>query len=132
MAGKLALRFVALGYLAMLLLLPVGMIVWRTFEGGVGPVWRALTSPDAVHALWLTVLIAALAVPANTIFGVLCALLLVRREFSGKSLLSAFIAMPLGVSPVVVGLGLVLVYGRFGWLGGWLTDHNVQIIFALP
>jgi sulfate transport system permease protein len=130
--GRWLIRVVALGYLALLLVLPVGLLLWRTFEGGLGPVWSALTAPEAVHALWLSVLIAAIAVPLNTVFGVLCALLLVRHDFPGKSLLSAFIDLPLAVSPVVVGLSLVIVYGQFGWFGGWFLDRGIQIIFALP
>jgi sulfate transport system permease protein len=132
MIARLTLRLIALGYVGLLLLFPVGLIAWRTFEGGVGPVWSTITSPDALHALWLTVLIALIAVPANTVFGVLCALVLVRHRFPGKALLSAFVDLPLGVSPVVVGLALVIVYGRFGWFGGWLFDHDIQVIFALP
>ncbi|HEX6508049.1 MAG TPA: sulfate ABC transporter permease subunit CysW [Chloroflexota bacterium] len=132
MAAKWTLRAVALGYVGLLLLFPVGLILWRTFQGGIPPVWTALTTPDALHALWLSVLIALIAVPANTIFGILFALMLVRHSFPGKRLLSAFVALPLGVSPIVVGLAIVLVYGRFGWFGPWLTDHNIQIIFALP
>jgi sulfate transport system permease protein len=132
MIAKWTLRLIALGYLAMLLALPVCLIVWRTFGGGLVPVWNALTNPDAVHALWLSVLIVLIAVPANTIFGVMCALLLVRHSFPGRWLLSAFVDLPLGVSPIVVGLALVVVYGRFGWFGPWLFAHNIQIIFALP
>jgi sulfate/thiosulfate transport system permease protein len=132
MPARLALRFIALGYLALLLLLPVGLILWRTFEHGVGPVWSAVTGADAVHALWLTVIIALVAVPANTIFGVLCALMLVRHRFPGSGILSAFVDLPLGVSPVVVGLALVIVYGRYGWFGGWLADHGISVIFSLP
>lgn len=132
MIVRWALRLVAVGYVGMLLALPVGLIVWRAFQGGVGPVWAALTAPDALHALWLSVLIALIAVPANTVFGVLCALVLVRHRSPGKSLLSALVDLPLGVSPVVVGLALVVVYGRFGWFGPWLFDHNIQVIFALP
>jgi sulfate transport system permease protein len=132
MPGTIALRVIALAYLGVLLLFPLGTIVWRTFENGIDPVWGALTSPDAVQALRLTVEIAAIAVPLNTVFGILCALALVRHRFPGKALLSAFVDLPLGVSPVVVGLALVLVYGRFGWCGGWLSDHGIQVIFALP
>jgi sulfate transport system permease protein len=132
MPGKIALRTFALGYLAVLLLFPLATITWRTFEHGLAPVWSALTGPDAMHALVLTLEIAAIAVPLNTLFGVLCALVLVRHRFPGKALLSAFVDLPLGVSPVVVGLALVLVYGRFGWWGQWLADHNIQVIFALP
>ena len=132
MIGKYALRTIALGYLALLIALPVGLLLWRTFEGGIGPVWDALTRPAAVHALWLTLLIALITVPLNTIFGILCALALVRHEFRGKSLLSAFVALPLGVSPVVVGLAMVIVYGRRGWFGEWFLEHDVRIIFAVP
>src|SRR5579875_343530 len=132
MIGKLCLRFFALGYLLALLLLPVGMIVWKTFENGLGPVWAAATAPACLHALKLTIEIAFIAVPANTVFGVLCSLALVRSTFPGKSLLSAFVDLPLGVSPVVVGLALVIVYGRFGWWGAWLAAHGVTVIFAMP
>ncbi len=130
--AKWGLRLFAVGYLGMLLAFPVGLIVWRTFEGGLRPVWDALTAPDALHALWLSVLIVLIAVPCNTIFGVMCALILVRHRFPGRWLLSAFVDLPLGVSPIVVGLALVIVYGRFGWFGPWLSLHNIQIIFALP
>jgi sulfate transport system permease protein len=132
MRAKLTLRVAALGYLGVLLLFPLGTVLWRTFENGLAPVRVALTAPDAMAALRLTLEIAAVAVPLNTAFGVLCALALVRHSFPGKALLSAFVDLPLGVSPVVVGLALVLVYGRFGWWGGWLAGHGVQVIFALP
>jgi sulfate transport system permease protein len=132
MLGRLALRFVALGYLTTLVVLPVGLIVWRSLGSGLGTAWQSITEPSALHALWLTVLIALIAVPANAVFGVLCALLLVRHRFPGRSLLGAFVDLPLGVSPVVVGLALVLVYGRFGWFGGWFEGHGIQIIYALP
>jgi sulfate transport system permease protein len=132
MIGKLSLRFVVLAYLAVLILVPVGMVLFRAFENGLGAAWTSATTPEAMHAFWLTLLIALIAVPANTVFGVLCALVLVRHSFPGKSLLSAFVDLPLGVSPVVVGLALILVYGQFGWWGDWLSGHGIQIIFALP
>ena len=131
-ASGLGLRTAALAYLALLLALPIGLVFWRTFEGGLSPVWEAVTRPAAVHALWLTILIALIAVPANTIFGVACALALVRQRFRGKALLNAFVDLPFALSPVVVGLALILVYGRTGWLGGWLTDQGIRVIFALP
>jgi sulfate/thiosulfate transport system permease protein len=113
--------------------LPLGMVGWRTLEHGPGPVWDALSRPAFVHALWLTVLIALIAVPANTVFGVVCALAIVRRgSMRGNSVLNAVVGLPLALSPVVVGLALVLVYGRNGWLGGPLADAGVRIIFALP
>jgi sulfate transport system permease protein len=123
---------VALGYLAALLVLPVGLVFWRTFENGLGPVWDAATTPEALHALWLTVIIALVAVPANTIFGVVCALAIVRGRFHGKTLLNALVDLPFALSPVVIGLALYLVYARTGWFGGWLVDHGISVIFALP
>jgi sulfate/thiosulfate transport system permease protein len=130
--ARLLLRSVALGYLALVLLLPVAAVVWRAFGGGVAPAWQAVTAPDALHAFWLTVLIAAIAVPLNTLFGVACAVVLVRHRFPGKRLLDAVIDLPFAISPVVIGLALVLVYGQDGWLGGWLAGRGVQVIFSLP
>jgi sulfate transport system permease protein len=130
MRARLGLRTVALGYLAALLALPVGMVFYRTFEHGVGQAWDAVTTPDAVHAFWLTLLMVAVAVPLNTAFGVLCAIVLVRHRFRGRALLNALVDLPFAVSPVVVGLALILVYGRKGWFGTWLIDHGVQVIFA--
>ncbi|HEY3070088.1 MAG TPA: sulfate ABC transporter permease subunit CysW [Gaiellaceae bacterium] len=132
MTARLGLRFAALGYLALLLVLPVGMVFWRTFQHGLGPVWSAATTPEALHALWLTVIIALIAVPANTIFGVVCALVIVRGRFRGKALLNALVDLPFALSPVVVGLALYLVYARSGWFGGWLFDNGIRVIFALP
>jgi sulfate/thiosulfate transport system permease protein len=130
--ARLVLRGIALGYLAMVLVLPVGAVVWRAFGTGVAPVWQAITTPDALHAFWLTVLIAAIAVPMNTVFGVACAVVLVRQSFPGKRLLDAVIDLPFAISPVVIGLALVLVYGQAGWLGNWLAERGVQVIFSLP
>jgi sulfate transport system permease protein len=131
-ASRLGLRFFALGYLSMLLLIPVGMIFYRAFEHGAGAAWDAVTTPEALHAFYLTILIAAIAVSANTIFGVGCALLLVRTKFRGKALLNAAIDLPFAISPVVIGLSLYLLYGREGWFGGWLLDNGFQILFSLP
>jgi len=131
-SSRLGLRTVALGYLAALLVLPVGMVFYRTFEHGLAAAWHAVTTPDAIHAFWLTILMVAIAVPANTIFGVGAALLLVRGRFRGRAFLGALIDIPFAVSPVVVGLALILVYGNAGWFGGWLTDHGLRIIFSWP
>jgi sulfate transport system permease protein len=130
--AKYALRFTALAYLGALLVVPVGLVVYRAFSDGVGDFLAAITTPEAMHALWLTVLIALIAVPANTVFGVLCALAIVRRRFRGHGLVNSIVDLPLALSPVVVGLALVLVYGRNGWWGGWLIDNGFQVIFALP
>ncbi len=132
MRARYGLRFAALAYLTLLLLLPVGLVFFRTFENGLEPVWKAMTDPDFLHALWLTILIALIAVPLNTIFGIACALVLVRQRFRGKAVLNAFVDLPFALSPVVVGLALFLVYARTGWFGPWLGAHGIQIVFALP
>jgi sulfate transport system permease protein len=120
------LRFGALGYLGVLLVAPVGLVFWRTFEHGIGPAWDSITTPEALHALKLTLEIAAIAVPANTIFGVVAAIAIVRHRFAGAGLVNALVDLPLALSPVVVGLSLLLLYGT----GGWLEGHGV--LFALP
>jgi sulfate transport system permease protein len=97
-SGRYLLRTVALGYLAAVLLVPVGAVVWRAFGDGVGAVWQAVTAPDAVHAFWLSLLIAGIAVPLNTLFGVACAVVLVRQRFPGRRLLDAVIDLPFAIS----------------------------------
>jgi sulfate transport system permease protein len=132
MASRRALRFTALGYLALLLAAPVGMVFYRAFEHGIGPVVDALTTPGAEHALWLTLEVVLIAVPLNTAFGIGCALLLARRRFPGRALLDRLIDLSFAISPVVVGLALILVYGQDGWLGGTLADAGIQVIFSTP
>lgn len=132
MRTKLLLRSTALFYLALLVALPVGMVLWRAFEHGVMPFWQAMTEPDALRAIQLSLLIVLVVIPANTIFGILCAIVLVRHEFRGKALLNACIDLPMGVSPVVVGLSLIIVYGGQGWFGRWLIEHGIRVIFATP
>jgi sulfate/thiosulfate transport system permease protein len=124
--GRLTLRVIALGYLALLLVVPVGMVFYRALENGIGPAWDAVTTPPAQHAFFLTCLIAGIAVPLNAIFGVACAYVLARYDFRGKRLLDALIDLPFAVSPVVVGLALILVWGRDGWLG------STEVIFSTP
>jgi sulfate transport system permease protein len=132
MRAKYGLRFVALGYLALLLAVPVGLVLYRTFEHGLAAPISSLTSADGAHAFWLTLEIAAIAVACNTVFGVLTALLLVRGRFPGKWILNSLVDLPLAVSPVVVGLALLLVYGRTGWFGSWLSEHGLRVIFSTP
>jgi sulfate/thiosulfate transport system permease protein len=129
--ARRALRFTALGYLALLLIVPVGLVLYRTFEPGLGSVYDSITTPAAISAFWLTLEIAAIAVALNTALGVLAALVLVRGRFRNRmppTLMEAVLDLPFAVSPIVVGLSLVLVYGR----GGWLADLPFQVIFALP
>src|SRR5918997_430431 len=132
MIAKLTLRFLALGYLALLLVLPVGMVFVRTLSNGLGAVWDAVTQPAALNALWLTLLVATVAVLLNTVFGVICALVLARHEFRGKALLNTLLDLPLAVSPVVVGLALLIVYGRTSLVGGWLAELGIRVIFSTP
>lgn len=130
--AKYLLRLLTLVYLAFLLVIPIGLIGYRTFEHGWAPIQAALTSDDFVHALNVTLSVAVWAVVLNTVFGVGAALLLVRGRFPGKRVLSAIIDLPLAVSPVVVGLALILVYGKYAPAGGWFERHGIQIIFSLP
>ena len=129
---RLALRWTALGYLLIVLLGPISMVFWKTFEHGFAPFWDALTSGETRTAFKNTLLIVAIAVPLNTIFGIVCALAIVRRRFPGKGFVNAFVDLPLALSPVVVGLSLYILYGREGWLGNWLNDNVTQVLFALP
>jgi sulfate transport system permease protein len=125
--SRIGLRVAALGYLALLLLFPVALVFYRTFEHGLGAVFDSVTTPAAISAFWLTVEVAFIAVALNTVFGVICALTLARGRFRGKWLLDALIDLPFAVSPIVIGLSLVLVYGREGWI-----QLPFQVIFSLP
>jgi sulfate/thiosulfate transport system permease protein len=129
---KLVLRSVALGYLAIVLLGPLAMGFWRVLDHGLAGAWRALSAHDTLHAFEVTLIVTAIAVPLNTIFGVVCALAIVRGRFPGKGLLNAFVDLPLALSPVVVGVSVFLLYGRQGWFGPWLIRHDYQVLFALP
>jgi sulfate/thiosulfate transport system permease protein len=131
--ARYGLRMIALGYLAALLLVPVILIFFKAFEDGVGHAIDSVTEPDALHAFGLTLELVAIAVPLNTIFGIACAIVLVRHNFRGKALLNAVIDLPFAVSPVVIGLSLVLVYGSVdGWFGPWLAEQGIRVIFSVP
>ena len=125
--SRIGLRVAALGYLALLLFFPVALVFYRTFEHGVGAVYDSVTTPAAISAFWLTIEVAAIAVPLNTLFGIMAALALARGTFRGKWLLDALIDLPFAVSPIVIGLSLVLVYGREGWV-----HLPFQVIFSVP
>jgi sulfate transport system permease protein len=129
---RIGLRTLALGYLAVLLLVPVGLVFYRTFEKGIGFVLDSISTPAAIHALFLTLEVAVITVPLNAAFGVLAALALVRGRFPGKRLLDALIDLPFAISPVVIGLSLLLLYGRTGWFGPGLADAGIQIVFSVP
>ena len=127
------LRLLALGYVFMLVAWPTSLIVKNTFADGLVALQAALDDPIVQNSLKMTAIVASAAVVTNTLFGVGISLLLTRYEFRGKRLLSALIDIPMSVSPIVVGLALVLVYnGRFGWFGPTLEDAGLQVIFATP
>src|SRR4051794_3747573 len=130
--AKWGLRGLAFGYLGLLLLAPVAMIFYKTFEHGIGPPVEAMTSPDALHAIWLTLLMVAVAVPLNTLFGVGCALLLVRHKWKGNPIIDGIINLPFAISPVVIGLSLFLLYGNGGWFGPTLAEWGIKVLFSTP
>jgi sulfate transport system permease protein len=130
--SRIALRTIALGYLGVLLGAPLAMIFYRTFEHGLAPVWDAITAPNALHAMWLSLEIVLIVVPLNTVFGIGAAILLERGRMPAKTLFGLLIDMPFAISPIVVGLALVLVYGRVGWFGNELAAQGINIIFSVP
>jgi sulfate transport system permease protein len=131
-ATRRALIALAVLFLALFLLSPLVVVFIEGFAKGVGPFVTALADPDAVDAIELTLLVAAIAVPANVVFGLAAAWAIAKFSFQGKSLLITLIDLPFSVSPVVAGLVYVLVFGAQGLLGPWLAAHDVQIVFAVP
>ena len=125
-------RSIAVGYVLVLVVVPVGLILWRTFTPGVGAFFGSITTPAAVSALQLSLLVVAIVVPLNVIFGVPTALLLARKKVRGKGLLQAVIDLPFAVSPVVVGVALILLWGSAGLLGVVEHSTGLKIIFGLP
>jgi sulfate/thiosulfate transport system permease protein len=129
--ARYGLRAFALGYLALLLLVPVGLIFYKAFEDGFAHAWESVTTPEAQHAFWLTIIMVLAAIPITTVFGIACAIVVVRHRFRGRGLINAIIDMPFAISPVVVGLALVLLYGsRDGWFGQPLAEAGIEIIFT--
>ena len=123
---------VAVIFLVLFLLLPLAAVFFEAFRAGMTAYFAAITEPDAVAAIKLTLLVAAIAVPANLIFGLAASWAIAKFEFTGKSLLNSLIDLPFSVSPVISGLIYVLLFGLQGFLGPWLQSHNIQIIFGLP
>jgi sulfate/thiosulfate transport system permease protein len=131
--GRWALRAVAVLYIGILVAVPLALVFGRTIADGADAFWAAVSAPDAVHAFTITAEIALIAVAINTVFGLGVALLLARYRFAGRRLFDVLLDIPVSVSPIVVGLALVLVYGPTqGWFGPALTNAGVQVIFALP
>jgi sulfate transport system permease protein len=129
---RLALILVAVGFLALFLLLPLGAVFYEAFKGGIEEYWEALAEPDALAAITLTLTIAAIAVPANLVFGIAASWAIAKFEFKGKNLLNTLIDLPFSVSPVISGLIYVLLFGAQGLFGPFLAAHGIKIIFALP
>ena len=124
----LSLRTVALGYLIILVVVPIATIIYRTFQPGFGTFWSWITTPAAISALQTSLLIVIITVPLNVIFGIVVSLALARGDFPGKGLLHAIVDLPFAVSPIIVGVALILLWGVDGWFGGL----GFQVIFALP
>jgi sulfate transport system permease protein len=134
--SRLALRAVALGYLTLLLAVPLAMIFYRTFERGLGAFVHQITTPACISAISLSLTIVAIVVPINVVLGVVTALALARgsalnKHRAGKGILHAMVDLPFAVSPVVVGVSLTLLWGVHGWFGG-LAGHGIHVIFSLP
>ena len=131
-ATQIALIAGALLFIALFLLLPLVAVFTEALAKGFGPYFAAIAEPDALSAIKLTLLVAAISVPLNVVFGIAAAWAIAKFDFPGKSLLITFIDLPFSVSPVVAGLIYVLLFGAQGWLGPWLMEHDIKIIFAVP
>jgi sulfate transport system permease protein len=130
--AMLGVRTVAMVYVAILVLVPVGVLIYRALEPGLGTFFDALRDPSAQHAFQVTAIVALSSVAIDTVFGIAVAILLVRYRFPGRRLLNALIDLPIAVSPIVVGLALVLVYSPTGWFGPFVESHGIAVIDAKP
>ena len=122
----------AVGFIGIFLILPLAAVLAEALNKGVGLYFAAITNPEALSAIRLTLLTAAIAVPLNLVFGLAASWAITRFEFRGKNLLTTLIDLPFAVSPVIAGMIFVLLFGAQGWFGGWLTAHDIRIIFAVP
>jgi sulfate/thiosulfate transport system permease protein len=123
---------ITFGFIGVFLLLPLGVVFGAALENGLAGVFEALREPDAISAIRLTLVVAAIAVPLNAVFGVSAAWAITKHDFPGKNFLVSLIDLPFSVSPVISGLIYVLIFGMQGWFGPFLRDHGIKIIFALP
>ena len=132
--GPVAWALIGFGllWIALFLVLPLAVVLAEALSRGVLPFLQVLAEPDAAAAIRLTLLVAAIAVPLNTVLGIAAAWAIAKHEFRGRSLLTALLDLPLSISPVVAGLVFVLLFGAQGWLGPWLAAHDLKIIFAVP
>ncbi len=130
--GNLTLCAAALAIMGLLVVMPLLVVLKEAFAGGVKLWLASVNDQDARSAIWLTLGVAAVVVPLNTVFGVAAAWALSKFRFKGRSLLLSLVDLPFAVSPVIAGLIFILLFGRHGWLGTWLTDHHIRIVFAVP
>ena len=131
-AGRAALIGIAVAFVALLLVAPLGAVLVQALSKGVAAYFQSFDDPDTLSAIRLTLLTAAIVVPVNTIFGIAAAWAIAKFEFRGKSLLITLIDLPFAVSPVVAGLVLVMLFGAHGWFGAWLQERDISVIFAVP
>jgi len=129
---NMAITVIALGFLFLFVIMPLIIVLKEAFSAGLSLWWASITEKDALAALRLTLLVAVIAVPVNLVFGLAASWALAKFRFKGKSLIITLIDLPFAVSPVVSGLIYVLLFGLHGWLGPWLAEHDIQIIFAVP
>ncbi|MEH2058389.1 MAG: sulfate ABC transporter permease subunit CysW [Nostoc sp.] len=123
---------IAIAYLALVQYIPAINVFVQAFSKGVGPFLSNLTRPAFLHAAWLTLLLALISLPVNTVFGLCAAWAIARHKFPGRAVVLSIIDLPFSISPVVAGLMIVLLYGRNGWFGPWLQAHDIKIVFAFP
>ncbi|MEH2171063.1 MAG: sulfate ABC transporter permease subunit CysW [Nostoc sp.] len=123
---------IAIAYLVLVQYIPAINVFVQAFSKGVGPFLSNLTRPAFLHAAWLTLLLALIALPVNTVFGLCAAWAIARHKFPGRAVVLSIIDLPFSISPVVAGLMIVLLYGRNGWFGPWLQAHDIKIVFAFP
>ena len=127
-----ALTGTAIGWMALIIVLPLVVVLTEGLKGGLAPYFEALKEPDTISAIQLTLLVAAISVPLNAVFGIAAAWCITRFEFRGKGLLLTILDLPFTISPVIAGLVWILLFGTQGWFGSWLRDHDIKIVFALP
>ena len=130
--AKPGLIAIALIYLALIILVPTVTVFYEAFHKGLEPFLTSLKSPDFISAVQLTLLIALITVPLNTVFGLCAAWVLARNQFPGRALFMSIVDLPFSISPVVAGLMIVLLYGKNGWIGSWFAEKDIHLVFALP
>jgi sulfate/thiosulfate transport system permease protein len=129
---EISLITIACLFLALVIYIPAANVFYQAFKSGFAPFWANLSRPDFQNAIGLTLLVTAIAVPTNVVFGLCAAWAITRRKFRGRAFLLSVIDLPFSISPVVAGLMLMLLYGRNGWFGGWLDTMGIKVIFAIP